>query len=567
VPLRFHFPYWLLKRGEMATDEGLPQLGFGDPLTRRSMITRSGITLAMLSPTLAALAGCGDDDDGGGGGGSGGSIEEITWILPTAPPSLDLAQHFNGTNGMPAQYLMAETLVSFAPDLELVPILAESIDTPDPSTFVYTLRKGVRFHDGSPMTVEDVIFSIEHAGAKDSQVSYYFTNLKSVEQTGEREVTLKVKEPTLTFRYAPIYAPIIPKAFADAKGKKLGKPNGLNYVGTGPYKLERFDERALVVVRNDKYWGDAPPVESVSFSYVEDPQTQALSLRSGEVDGMYDISPPDADQFEKMPDVELLSAPGLIVWFLAFNVQAEPWSDIHVRRAFAHAYNQQGVIQAALGGHARPATAMVPDNEWAGLLSDSEVEELYASLPAYPYDLEKAKAELAQSSVPDGFKAKVQAPDGSDYVVDALLALAADLKKIGVELEVTSVPQQKWLDDAYSHENLGITCHAWGPDYPDASNYLDISYSSGQAVADGYNFAQYKNPEVDRLIEEQSVELDTAKRAELLSELLRVSQEDLPYLSLWWEDETAVVNRAYRLNDFSAFSPHSTQWAADITRA
>jgi peptide/nickel transport system substrate-binding protein len=546
----------------MATDEGVPQLGFGEPLTRRSMITRSGMTLVMLSPTLAAIAGCGSDDDGG----SGGSIEELTWVLPTAPPSLDLSKHFNGVH-MPAQYLMQETLVSFSPDLGLVPILAESVDTPDPSTFVYTLRKGVRFHDGSPMTVEDVIFSIEHAAAKDSQVSYYFTNLKSVEQTGEREVTLKIKEPTLTFRYAPIYAPIIPKAFAQAKGKKLGKPNGLNWVGTGPFKLERFDERALVVVRNDKYWGDAPQVGSVSFSYIEDPQTQALSLRSGEVDGIYDISPPDADQFTKMPNAELLSAPGLIVWFLAFNVQAEPWSDIHVRRAFAHAYNQQGVIQAALSGHARPATAMVPDNEWAGLLSDAEVKELYASLGEYPYDLERAKAELAQSSVPEGFKARVQAPDGSDYVVDALLALAGDLKKIGVELEVTSVPHQKWLDDAYSHENLGITCHAWGPDYPDASNYLQISYESGQAVANGYNFAHYKNATVDRMIAEQSVELDTAKRAAILSELLRISQEDLPYLSLWWEDETAVLNRDFKLEGFSAFSASTGPWAAQITKA
>jgi peptide/nickel transport system substrate-binding protein len=552
----------------MLTDESpRPEAG---ALTRRAMIARSGITLAALSPTFAALAGCGGSSKttstAAKASGSSAPIDKLTWALAKAPSSLDLSKGFSGDT-MAATYLMHETLVGYSKDLDLVPLLAEKVDTPTPTTYVYTLRDGVTFHDGTPLTPEDVVYSIKHAAAKDSQLGFYFTLMKKVEKTGPREVTVTLEEPSVVFRFSLVYAPIIPRAFAAAKGEKLGAPGGVNWVATGPFKLKSFDERSLVVVRNDAYWGDKPSVAEVAFSYIADAQTLQLSVRSGQIDGTYTASPSQAGQWEKLPDANFLTAPGMYVWFLAFNTQAAPWKDVHVRRAFAHAFNQDGIIKAVLGGHAGKAKVMVPVTQWGGLAAKDAVTHLYDSLPAYPYDLEKAKAELAQSASPDGFRTSVLVSDAAKYVVEALLAFAGDLKKIGITLDVKSVPAQTWLDNAYAHKDLGLTCMQFGPDYPDPSNYLAISYDSSGAVANGFNLANYKNPEVDKLLAKQATSSDPGERVTALSEVLRQGQVDLPYLTLWWEDVSASLNKRYALAEFTALSAPFTAWASDVTRA
>jgi peptide/nickel transport system substrate-binding protein len=552
----------------MLTDEGpRPEPG---ALTRRALIARSGITLAALSPTFAALAGCGGGSKATGtaakAGASSAPIDKLTWALAKAPASLDLSKAFSGDT-MAATYLVHETLVGYSTNLDLVPLLAEKVQTPTPTTYVYTLREGVTFHDGSPLTPEDVVYSIKHAAAKDSQLGYYFTLLEKVEKTGPREVTITIKEPSVVFGFSLVYAPIISRAFATAKGKKLGAPGGVNWVATGPFKVKSFDERSLVVVRNDAYWGDKPAVGQVDFSYIADAQTLQLSVRSGQIDGTFTASPSEAAQWERIPDANYVTAPGLYVWFLAFNTQAEPWSDVHVRRAFAHAFNQDGIIKAVLAGHATGGKVMVPANQWGGLASKDAVAELYDSLPAYPYDLEKAKAELAQSGSPTGLRATVLVSDAAKYVVEALLAFAGDLKKIGVTLEVKSVPAQTWLDHAYAHKDLGVTCMQFGPDYPDPSNYLAIAYNSSGAVANGFNLANYKNPEVDKLLAKQATSANAGERVTAIGEVLRQGQEDLPYLTLWWEDVSAALNKRYKLSDFNALSAPFTPWASKINRA
>jgi peptide/nickel transport system substrate-binding protein len=532
-------------------------------LTRRTLLRNAGVGLAVFSPTVAALAGCGGSDDPKGSpatsASGAGTIDELRWSILHAPSGLDITTNFSG-DSMVVMYLMNETLVGYSPTGELVPQLASEVANPSPAEYVYTLRDGVTFHDGSPLTADDVVFSIKHAMREESQVAYYFGLVSKVAKTGANEVTITLKEPSAVFAYSPVYAPIIPKAYAREKGKKLGAPGGLNWVATGPYKLETFQNDSVAVVANDDYWGEPPTAAKVSFSFIGDPQTRQLAVRSNEIDGTFTADLADSKQWEAIQNAKLTTAPGMGVWFLGMNVEAEPWDDVHARRAFAHAYNQEGVINAILGGHGGKATVMVPPAQWVGLLTPDEVSELYAGLPSYPYDLEKAKTELAQSASPDGFSVSVRVPDTAPPVRDALLAVAADLKKIGITLEVNTVPGQQWIDHAYAHKDLSLTVMEYGPDYPDPSNFLAISYDSTAAVPNGFNLANYKNPKVDDLLARQAEETDKAARIEALTEILRIGQEDLPYLNLWWEDVSVALNDKYEVTDFNPLTGAFTPW-------
>jgi peptide/nickel transport system substrate-binding protein len=550
--------------GARDVDPGLPPEM--RELTRRTLLKQAG-ALAVLSPTVIALAGCGDSNEPTGtpatSATQAGSIDELQWALVSAPPSLDLTDNFSGIS-MQAMYLMNETLVGYSRTGELVPLLASEVTNPSPDEYVYTLRDGVTFHDGTPLTADDVVFSLEHAMRDESQVSYYFGLVEKVAKTGAKEVTVTLKEPSAVFAFSPVYAPIIPKAYARQKGKKLGRPGGENWIATGPYKLERFDSNSVVVVANEDYWGDAAPVGKVSFSFIADPQTLQLAVRSGEVDGTFSPDLADSDQWERIPNAKFTTAPGMGLWFLAFNVEAEPWNDVHVRRAFTHAYNQEGVIGAVLGGNGGKATTIVPPAQWVNLLSEDEVAELYATLPTYPYDLDKAKAELAQSASPDGFSTTARVPDSSPQVRDALLALASDLKQIGITLEVKTVPAQQWLDHANGHKDLSLTVMEWGPDYPDPSNFPVIALDSAGAVQNGFNLANYKNKAVDELLVKQAKETDEQARIDMLTQILRTMQEDVPYLYLWWEDVGLALNEEYEMTDYNALTAWCTAWTRKI---
>jgi peptide/nickel transport system substrate-binding protein len=552
--------------GGRALDPGLPPQM--KALTRRTLL-KHGAALAVLSPTVAALAGCGGSDEPKGSpaarASAGGSIDELKWSIVRAPTSLDITTNFNG-DSMAAMYLMNETLVGYSRTGELVPRLASEVANPSPTEYVYTIRDGVTFHDGTPLTPEDVVFSVEYAMRDESQVSYYFGLVETVAKSGADEVTITLSEPSAVFAFSPVYAPIIPKAYARQKGKKLGAPGGQNWIATGPYKLERFESNSVVVAANEDYWGEAPVAGRVSFSYIGDPQTRQLAVRSGEVDGTFTADLADSDQWERIPNAKLATAPGMGLWFLAFNVETAPWNDVHVRRAFTHAYNQDGVIEAVMGGNAGKATTMVPPAQWVNLLSSDEVTELYSSLPTYPYDIEKAKAELAQSASPDGFSVTVRVPDSAPPARDALLAMASDLKQLGITLDVKTLPVQQWLDHANAHKDLSLTCMEWGPDYPDPSNFPVIALDSASAVPNGYNLANYKNAKVDKLLVDQAQETDEQARIDKITEILKIMNEDVPYLYLWWEDVSVALRDQFEMPDFNPLTGPFTAWADTVRR-
>jgi peptide/nickel transport system substrate-binding protein len=539
-------------------------------LTRRDMLRRlgqSGVALTLL-PTAALVAGCGssdsDADSDTGDTTPGGSLGTIKWALSSAPTTLDYSTNWNG-DWQTIQWLLHETLVTYDDKNVLKPALAESVTNPTDTKYVYALRQGVTFHDGTPLTVEDVLFSFEHAMRKSSQQTGYFTEIKSIEATGDAEVTITLKQVSAVFGFIPTLAPIIPKAFAEKLGKKLGAPGSISWIGTGPYKLEAFGGDSIVIARNDDYWGDKPAASKFAFSFIPDEPAMQLAIESGQIDGTFRATP--APRWKQIGSASLEVIPSMSTNFLAFNMEVEPWNDVHVRRAFAHALNREGITQAAYEGSMVPATTMVPPVQWGALMSPEEAEELYATLPQYPYDLDKAREELAQSSVPDGLQAKLLVVEGNQDA-EAMVAYAGDLEQIGITLDIDEVPTQAWLDYVYGpREALKLTYSAFGPDYPDPGNFPSIAFASAQAVEGGFNTANWKNKEVDRLVAQQNATLDPDERIRILTDVLRISLEELPYVQLWNDNIAMALNKKYALGGFTPLAAPWTPWATQLTQA
>jgi len=520
-------------------------------LDRRELLKRLGAASAALS-LPALLAACGGD---GGAGAGGGDIEELTWSLSTTPATLDVATGFS-SDGMLAMRLGLETLLVTGDDLALKPQLATSWSHPDPLTYVYELRRGVRFWDGTPLTAEDVAWSLgRHADPKvGSQIAGYYGSVESVEATGGHQVTVRLKQPDALFQYVPVFSFVTPKALGERLGRKLGVPGSrVATMGTGPYRIVSFSgEGSLTAERNPRYWGPRPRARRVILRTIEKEQTALLAMRAGDVDGRFEYSPAQAADWDRLPAASTAYAPGLRIVYLSFDVSSPPWDDVHVRRAVAHAADREGYVKAFLGGRARAATAVASPEQWASIATPADIDALYSRLPGYDYDIEAAKRELAQSRHPDGFAATIVYPSENTPVGRALVSLSQALKPLGIDLTVREVTQAAWVAGIYAHENMGLYYMSLSPTYADPANYLALIYPSANAVRNSFNTANFRNATVDRLLHEQAASVDRDVRARALGDILQISGEELPYLPLWWQDTPMAIRSTYDYDGFNS---------------
>jgi len=217
-------------------------------------------------------------------------------------------------------------------------------------------------------------------------------------------------------------------------------------------------------------------------------------------------------------------------------------------------------VQAVLNGKGAAARAINPPGIWGGVLDEASVNAFYDTLPTYAFDLDAARAELAQSSVPDGFEFSVPVPNTDPVAINSFLAISETLTQIGITMNVEQVDPGEWLDVYFGHEELGAQFMAYFPDYADPANYPYLFYYSGNAVANGLNGSNYKNPDVDALIEESLESTDTATRAEALQQVIAQANEDVAIVPIHWPDSAMVLSSDLRLDGYNAFW-YNIPWA------
>jgi len=492
-------------------------------------------------------------------------IDTLTWGLSSGPRSLDLA-HSMDINTLSVLSLGLESLLRIDQKGQFVPNLATSYSQPNPLTYVFNLRKGVKFWDGKPMTPADVVWSMNRQidPKTQSQDSSFFANMKGAVQTGPHQVTIHMKRHDPDFIYmTATYGFVLEKAYALAKGKNFGTPQG-GTMGTGAYTFSNYvPDEGITLHRNEAYWGKKPPIKTVSFKFITDDSTRLLALRAGQIDGTFIIPLAQSKTWEKVNNVTVQYAPGMNQDEFAFNAAMKPFDDVHVRRAFAYALDRQGLVKSLLNGHGEAAVGQAGPAQWVGYLSLAKVRAFYRSIDGYPFDMKKAKQELKASKYPNGFTATIKFADGFPETGKIAENLAQNLSKIGVKLNVVQATTDAFIPTLFSHKGYSITIAQSQPDYPDPWDYPSQYYASHNAAAGGLNFASYKNPVMDKLIDAEQKSSSKVVRVTLLKKAEAMMRQNLSYLPVFYMESGMAISKKYAFTNFDALYS-SRDWANNI---
>lgn len=524
-------------------------------ISRRTMLRGTGAT-ALLALIAAA---CGDDSDGdgtgttapgGGGGASSKEIDTFTVAFPSSMSNLYPGQEAGNFNYYVAT-LIAEGLVAPDSSGKLVGALAESWEQTDPTTYVFTLRAGTKFSDGSACTADDIVYSVNLA--KDETLSpntsYYWANVTGAEKTGDNQVTITLGSPDVAFEWGPCAANamwVTAERFVDAAGGEIGTPAAL-LTGTGPYKVISFEpDKGVTLERVDTWWGGTAPVKNLKIEFIPEENTRLLARKSGDIDLAVSISLDQEQAWKDTEKTSVLFAPDRSYLGIDFNTAVEPFDDIHVRRAIAYACDRATYVAKLLNGHGEVATALTVPEQIESVMSGDEARTALKAIYDLPYDMTKAKEELALSKVPEGFTTKVGVSSSAPQVSQMFQVLAAAVKEIGITIEVEEMPVEQWYGTIGSPD--------WGLAYMWYFNATgDPAELIGWFFGEG-NPASYSNEAVTALMDSQRGETDPAKRVEQIIEAQKLALADLPYVPLWWGQAATAINSAYTIEDFGPYT-------------
>ncbi|WP_431032024.1 ABC transporter substrate-binding protein [Streptomyces sp. P6-2-1] len=533
-------------------------------LSRRRVLGLAGGTAALLGagPLLAACAPPRRADIAGPGPVARGAdvpVERLRLALPSSLSSLDVGRE-SGVLNYTVACLAQESLLSVSPSGELGPGLATSWHQPDPRTYVYRLRQGVRFADGTPFTPDDVLASIEEIRdpGNGNALAYAFAGVRDVRVTGAHEVTIRLQAADGSFAWntSPGGLLVSSRAFLRRNRGSVGTAKTL-LLGTGPYRITEFAaDDHVSLERNPHWWGARPPLKRLDLSFVPDAGTRLVAMKSGAIDGALQLAPDEARTWESSAEVTYTGDRSVVA--LAFDTTKAPFDDPHVRRAVAHATDREGMVTGLLHGKAEVASALPSRDMWGSLLSPRDVRSAYAGITLPAYDLEAARAELAKSSVPHGFTTELHYPASGPQVGKAALALAGALKKIGVTLKVREITLEQWVDELGSGKQP-LQFLWYFPVTGDPAELAD-AYLNAAAVAT--DIAHYDNPPVNRALDRARTDTDPRTRGKDLMRAITTAGPDLPYLPLWWARTATALSSAHVLLEpgpFGFIGPWATR--------
>jgi peptide/nickel transport system substrate-binding protein len=450
--------------------------------------------------------------------------------------------------------LSLETLLKqVGPNNQLKPNLASSWAQTGPDTYVYHLRHDVKFWDGDEMTAADVAFSLNYWRSAGSAIAYQFVGVKGIAPSGPYNVVVTLTQPNAAWQYAPAQGGIFEMKFFEAHRATFGNPGTL-VMGTGPWEIETFDPTTgAQMSANPHWWGGTVPFQNISVKFFSNETTLELAMRAGEID--LDPYILDTKAFASASGARLLTAPSCALGVFSMNTQTPPWNDIHVRRAVAFALNRSDIIAAA-GGYNSPIYTYIPPSAFLELAPAARVNALMSSLPFYKYNLAMAKAELAQSVYPNGFSSPATLYEynyGSSINISEVIA--AELQKIGINAQVKVAPTNAaWEAQAVGPASKRSTIFStgWCPG-PDISAY-GFALGSWDLKQGQWNDADWAPSEVDNLLKAGVATIDKAKRFEVYSQLIRLIQDDLPYIGLYQETSSIAVSKNFTVPNFTTNS-------------
>lgn len=453
-----------------------------------------------------------------------------------------------------------EGLVRRAPDLTLEPALAERWELVTPTQWRFHLRKGVTFHDGSPLTADDVLFSAERVRAGASDFKNRLPADVKVVKVDDLTVDFITKDPNpiLNFTWANWY--IMSKAWAEAnkvappvKGGDTENYATLHENGTGPYKLDSREPGIKTVLSaNPNWWGAKTKtgnVDKVTYTPVPNPATRVAGLLSGQLDVVFPIPVQDIPRLESAPNAGVVAGPEVRTMYLSMNqwkdtlpgsgLDKNPLKDRRVREALYRAIDVNLIRDRIMRGQTTPSALMVAPG----------VNGYTDTIKRYPFDPQRAKDLLTEAGYPNGFSLTYQCSNDM-YVNDEsiCLAISSMLAKIGVQAKPNVQPRAKYLESVTApNMDFGLTMLGTTPASLDSHIALYSLHMCPRAAADRplwaaedlnkivagkSNFAGYCNPEVDALADDILKETDQAKRNALIAKAWTITTNDVAYIPL-----------------------------------
>lgn len=478
--------------------------------------------------------------------GSAAHAKTFKWSSASDIPTMDIHSQNNALgNGVHAS--MYDSLVyynskTFKPE----PQLATEWKQISPTQMRFSLRKGVKFSDGSPFSADDVVFSLTRAMAKTSNYAVYAQGIDKVVKVDDNTVDVMLKAPTPTLVNQLTELRIMSKAWAE-KNKSV-EPKDIktqdetfahrNAMGTGPYMLKEWQpDQRMVLVANPHYWGkNASNVTEIVYTPIKAQATRLAALLSGETDFVLDPSPQDLGRLRSNPDMKVMDGVENRTLFLGMDQFRDelvgssvkgknPLKDVRVRKALYQAIDISAIQRVTLRGLGE-STGTLVSPQVNGWTKKADVR--------WPYDAKAAQKLLADAGYPQGFEVDFACPNNR-YINDEAVcqAITAMWARVGVKAKLRTLPLVTYFPMIQRYE-ASIYMLGWGVPTFDALYSLQSLVRSVGAGGDGnYNVGRYSNPQMDALVERIKVETDLKNRNELIEKALILSHEDVSHLPLY----------------------------------
>lgn len=428
-----------------------------------------------------------------------------------------------------------DALIDFDVDGTLVPLAAEEFTTEDATTFHVTLREGMRFHDGSPVTSAAIGRTVTHIQEMDSQISDLFRGIVEVREIDDLRAEIVCEQPSAWLpAQIAVWLVLYPEG---------ATPESLETspIGSGPYVFDSQDPgNSVTLVRNHDYMADSPkgqPVaERVTYRFVPESSTRVADLTTGTAQI---VSAIPLDQLGAIEDAghTVVTTPILGTTFIRIATDVEPFDDPRVRQALNYGVDVQEIADAIVGPNANRLASFFPDPRGLGF------DE---GLDTFPYDPDRARELLVEAGLPDGFDAEIEVVASSR--TDVVEAIVAQLEQVGIRLTIVTTElaafNQGWPDSS----SPALRYASWRPMY-DPHSFLSLVVDSGGFLS------RFENPDVDELIRNAAIEPDAGTRDGVYRELGRLLQEEPAAIYLW----NATANYGI-VDEFANWTPRGDQY-------
>ncbi|HEY5636565.1 MAG TPA: ABC transporter substrate-binding protein [Burkholderiales bacterium] len=479
--------------------------------------------------------------------------------VASEPTSMD--PHFH--NLTPNNSVMGhvfERLVEQDDKQRLVPGLAESWRAVDPTTWEFKLRKGVKFHDGTPFTADDVVFTFERAPNVEGSPSSFGTYIRG-------KTVTKVDDHTVNIKTATPY-PLMPNDVStvfivsrkNGSGARTPDYNsGKAAIGTGPFRFAEYAPgNRITVQRNKLYWGAQPPWDKVTFRPIKSDPSRVAALLAGDVDLIDEVPSTDMERLKKDPKVTIAQTVSNRIIYLHLDhfrddspyIQGKdgkpiknPLRDRRVRQAISMAIDRDAIVSRVMEGVAIKAGQLLPDSFFG----------VSTKLKPVPYNLEGAKKLLAEAGFQNGFRMTVHGPNDR-YPNDAkiLEAVAQMLTRLGIETKVETMTSSVFFREASSgspqkEPKFSFILVGWGSGTGEASSPLKsllATYNRDKGMG-ASNRGRYSNPEFDKVLAEALATVDDPKRKALLAQATEIAIEDVGIIPLHYQVNTWALKKGF----------------------